>query len=82
MATDPNMQSDSLSVKKVNPAATYKKVVKKPTYMVQKADGSVGEWGRDPNIKDTIDVNNLTKKKPDLSDKAKGLDNTYNRKNY
>lgn len=80
MATDPTMGKDSISVKQINPAATYKKVVKKPTIMVQKADGTVGEWGRDPNIRDTIDYTG--KKKLDLSDKAKGLDNTYNRKNY
>lgn len=43
--------------------------------MVEKADGSVGQWGNDLKIPKTIIP--AIKKTTPLSDKARGLSNTY-----
>lgn len=64
--------------KKPNPADNYKRMVAQPDtakLMVEKADGSIGEWGNDiPSPPPTL---NPPKKKIPLSDKASGLSNTY-----
>lgn len=66
--------------KKVTPAGKYKAMVApadttQQPLMVEKADGTIGQWGNDPNAPKKKVVQ--TKPQLNLSDKAKGYSNSY-----
>lgn len=73
--------------KKATPAGKYKAMVGKASpdsvqtpLMVEKADGSVGQWGNDipPAKKPAVQ----TKGAPQMSDKAKGYSSNYYTPNH
>lgn len=96
MDTDDKMGTSGPPVKKKpSPAGAYKAMVKKPQQaaadttkplsptnplMVEKKDGSIGQWGN-PLPPDKPAVAPPAKKQLELSDKAKGYSNTYYRAN-
>lgn len=63
--------------KKTKPAATDTAATsKKPQpFLVEKKDGSIGQWGND--LPDDAQATPIAKKKSLLSDKARGLSNSY-----
>lgn len=77
------MTDDTKTVKKKTPVANYKSMTRDTTQapsptnpiMVQKKDGSVGQWGNDLNAPQPATPAGAPK--PGMSDKATGKSNAY-----